>query len=265
MSNPAPRPLVGIPTSVMELTSRRHRAHYIGLNYPEVAAVFSGAMPVLLPSRAHDLDVEGTCAQIDGLLLSGGRANIEPHHYGGPPFPDDEPIDPDRDNMVLPLIRGCVDAGVPVFGTCRGLQEMNVALGGSLHYRIHLLPGKKDHRMPRGDDVTVEEIMGPKHNVKLTSGGLFHSLVGKDEVMVNSLHGQGVDRLADGLEVEAVSPDGVIEGINLGGAKSFAVGVQWHAEWKPGEHELSKKLFEAFGDAARERAAKRRNGVGSIG
>ena len=248
----------------MEITGRSHQAHYIGLNYPEAAAMFAGAMPVLLPSRPHDLDVKETCAQIDGLLLTGGRANIEPHHYEGPPFPDDEPIDPDRDKMVLPLIRGCIDAGVPVFGTCRGLQEMNVALGGSLHYRIHLLPGKMDHRMPRGDDVTTEDVMGLKHIVKLTSGGLFHSLVGKDEVMVNSLHGQGVDRLADGLDVEAVSPDGVIEGINLVGAKSFAAGVQWHAEWKPGEHELSKKLFEAFGDAARERAAKRRNGVGSI-
>ena len=167
MSSPAPKPLVGIPTSVMELTSRRHRAHYIGLNYPEVTAAFSGAMPVLLPSRAHDLDIEGTW-RTDRRAAALRRAGEHraPITTGDRRFPTTSLSIPTGTIWSLPLIRGCVDAGVPVFGTCRGLQEMNVALGGSLHYRIHLLPGKMDHRMPRGDDVTVEDVMGPKHTVK---------------------------------------------------------------------------------------------------
>jgi putative glutamine amidotransferase len=144
-----------------------------------------------------------------------------------------------------------------VFGICRGIQEINVALGGSLHYRIHQLPGKNDHRMPRREDVTHEEIYRLNHPVRLTPGGLFQSLVGRDEMMVNSLHGQGVDRLGQGLVVEAISPDGVIEGLRYGDETQFIVGVQWHAEWQPEEHALSGALYTAFGEAARARAARR--------
>ena len=134
---------------------------------------------------------------------------------------------------------------------------MNVALGGSLHYRLHLLDDKDDHRMPRHDDVTVEEIFKLRHAVRLTRGGLFERLVGASEVLVNSLHGQGIDDLADALEVEAVTLDGVIEGVRLRNDRTFTVGVQWHAEWKPEEHALSRKLFEEFGRAARARVRSR--------
>jgi putative glutamine amidotransferase len=144
-----------------------------------------------------------------------------------------------------------------VFGICRGIQEINVALGGSLHYRIHELPGKNDHRRPRGDDVPHEEVYRLKHAVTLTPGGLFRSLAGQDEVMVNSLHGQGVDRLGGGLVVEATSADGVIEGVRYDDDNQFIVGVQWHAEWQPDEHTLSGALYAAFGEAARSRAARR--------
>ena len=210
-------------------------------------------MPVSVPALGEAIDVGRMADSLDGLLLPGGRANIEPHNYGGPPFPDDEFIDPRRDATVLPLVRACIDKGVPVFGICRGIQEMNVALGGSLHYRIHLLPGKEDHRMRR-DLETTEERMALRHSISLTQGGLLEELVGESEVMVNSLHGQGVDRPAEGLVIEAMSPDGVIEAVRLSGAKSFAVGVQWHAEWGIEHHTLSRRLFETFGDAARERA-----------
>ena len=159
------------------------------------------------------------------------------------------------------MVRACVAARVPVFGICRGIQEMNVALGGSLHYRLHLLEDKDDHRMPRHDDVTVEEIFRLRHPVRLARGGLFERLAGACEVMVNSLHGQGIDELADALEVEAVTPDGVIEGVRLKDDRTFTVGVQWHAEWKPEEHELSRKLFEEFGRAARVRAGLRSRAV----
>ena len=237
----------------MELENRRHRVHGTGAKNIDAVERFAGCVPVMLPALGERLDVEAFVERIDGLVLTGGRANVEPHHYDGPPFPDDEPIDPERDATALAMVRACVAAEVPVFGICRGIQEMNVALGGSLHYRLHLLDDKDDHRMPRHDDVTVEEIFKLRHAVRLTRGGLFERLVGASEVLVNSLHGQGIDDLADALEVEAVTADGVIEGVRLRNDRTFTVGVQWHAEWKPEEHELSRRLFEEFGRAARAR------------
>ena len=252
-----PRPLVCVSASIMELENRRHRVHGTGAKNIDAVERFAGCLPVMLPALGDRLDVESFVERIDGLVLTGGRANVEPQHYDGPPFPDDEPIDPERDATALAMVRACVAAQVPVFGICRGIQEMNVALGGSLHYRLHLLHDTDDHRMPRHDDVTVEEIFKLRHAVRLTRGGLFERLVGASEVMVNSLHGQGIDELARVLEVEAVTPDGVIEGVRLRDDRTFTVGVQWHAEWKPEEHALSRKLFEEFGRAARVRAGLR--------
>ena len=250
-------PLVCVSASVMELENRRHLVHGTGAKNIDAVERFAGCVPVMLPALGERLDVESFVERIDGLVLTGGRANVEPRHYDGPPFPDDEPIDPERDATALAMVRACVAARVPVFGICRGIQEMNVALGGSLHYRLHLLEDKDDHRMPRHDDVTVEEIFRLRHSVRLARGGLFERLAGASEVMVNSLHGQGIDTLADTLEVEAVTPDGVIEGVRLKDDRTFTVGVQWHAEWKPEEHDLSRKLFEEFGRAARVRAGLR--------
>ena len=214
-------------------------------------------IPVLMPPVGGAVDAVELVSRMDGFLLTGGQANVEPHHYDAPAFPPEELIDPGRDALVLPLVRACIAGRVPVFGICRGIQEINVALGGSLHYRIHQLPGKSDHRMPHREDVTREEIYQLKHPVRLTPGGLFRSLVGRDETMVNSLHGQGVDRLGEGLVVEAMSPDGVIEGLRYDDETQFIVGVQWHAEWEPEEHTLSGALYSAFGEAARRRAARR--------
>jgi len=254
-------PLVCVSASVMELENRRHLVHGTGAKNIDAVERFAGCVPIMLPALGERLDVESFVERIDGLVLTGGRANVEPRHYDGPPFPDDEPIDPERDATALAMVRACVAAQVPVFGICRGIQEMNVALGGSLHYRLHLLEDKDDHRMPRHDDVTVEEIFRLRHPVRLARGGLFERLAGASEVMVNSLHGQGIDELADTLEVEAVTPDGVIEGVRLRDDRTFTVGVQWHAEWKPEEHDLSRKLFEEFGRAARARASLRSHAV----
>ena len=261
LSSPHPKPLVCVSASVMQLENRRHTVHASSAKNIDAVERFSDCVPVMLPPLGDRLDVESFVERIDGLVLTGGRANVEPHHYDGPPFPDDEPIDPERDATALAMVRACVSAQVPVFGICRGIQEMNVALGGSLHYRLHMLDDTDDHRMPRHDDVTVEEIFRLRHPVRLTRGGLFERLAGAPEVMVNSLHGQGIDKLADALEVEAVTPDGVIEGVRLGNDRTFTVGVQWHAEWQPEEHELSRKLFEEFGRAARARVRSRREVV----
>ena len=249
--------LVGVPASSIEIRPEGYRVHATGSTCIQSVARFSRCLPVILPALGERSEAESVAARIDGLLLTGGRANVEPHHYGGEPFPEDECIDPDRDNTVLPLVRACVEAEVPVFGICRGIQELNVALGGTLHYRVHQVPGMDDHRMPRRENLTAEEVFALRHPVRLASGGSFERLVGRSEVLVNSLHGQGIARLAECLEVEARSPDGVIEGVRLRRDPTFTVGVQWHAEWKPEEHALSRALFRELGAAARRRAARR--------
>ena len=252
------KPLVCVTASAQEVQHPRPRVvHAAGERYVQALVEMVDCVPFLLPPLGARIDVASTVASIDGLVLTGGRANVEPHHYGGPAFPDDEPIDPGRDAVVLPLVRACIDAGVPVFGICRGIQEINVALGGSLHYRLHVLDGKDDHRMPREPDVTMEEIFRLRHPVRLAEGGLFRALAGSAEVMVNSLHGQGVDRMGAGLVSEAVSHDGVIEGLRLDDDQRFVVGVQWHAEWEPATHPLSGPLYRRFGEMAAARAARR--------
>ncbi|MCB1744272.1 MAG: gamma-glutamyl-gamma-aminobutyrate hydrolase family protein [Gammaproteobacteria bacterium] len=263
-SEPAVKPLVCVIASRQMAESGRHRIHSTGERNVDAVERFSGCLPLVLPALGDRLDIADLVRRIDGLLLTGGRANVQPHHYGGPPFPDDEPIDPDRDATVLPLVRACLDAGVPMFGICRGIQEMNVALGGSLHYRLHLLPDTNDHRMPRHENVTVEEIFALRHELRLTPGGLFERLAGTDRVVSNTLHGQGIDRLADDFMVEAITEDAVVEGIRLKDDRCFAVGVQWHAEYQPECHPLSRSLFEAFGDAARERARQRGAALRSV-
>ncbi len=244
----------------LEATHRRHQVHATGERNVHSLVKMVDCIPVLLPPVGAAMDIGELVSRVDGVVLTGGRSNVEPHHYGGPPFPPDEIIDPGRDTLVLPLVRACIAARVPVFGICRGIQEINVALGGSLHYRVHEVSGKNDHRRPRRDDVTQEEVFRLNHMIKLTAGGLFQALTGHDEMMVNSLHGQGVDRLGEGLVVEAMSLDGVVEGLRHIDDTQFIVGVQWHAEWKPETHTLSGALYTAFGKAARARAAGRAAG-----
>lgn len=261
MTKTASRPLICVSANAMEAAPRRHLVHATGERNVHSLLRMVDCIPMLLPPVGAAMDVNELVSRVDGIVLTGGRANVEPHHYEGPAFPPDEIIDPGRDSLVLPLVRACIAARVPVFGICRGIQEINVALGGSLHYRIHLLPEKNDHRRPQRDDVPQEEVFRLNHQVKFTPGGLFQSLTGQDEMMVNSLHGQGVDRLGKGLVVEAVSPDGVIEGLRYHDDSQFVVGVQWHAEWQPEKHALSSALYTAFGKAARERAARRASGA----
>jgi putative glutamine amidotransferase len=257
-----PRPLVGIPANIIDRPLREIPAHSASDHYISAIIGPVDAMPFLIPAMGDRCDFADIAERIDGLFLTGGRANIEPHYYAGAPFPADEPVDPRRDATVLPLIRACVDKGVPVFGVCRGMQEVNVALGGSLHYRVHHVDGKLDHRMPRVGELA--DRFGPSHAVSLAPDGAFAELVECRETMVNSAHGQGVDRLAPGLAVEAMAPDGIIEGVRVEGAPAFAAAVQWHAEWGWQTHELSRVLFEEFGRAAKTRLERRqaRSAVG---
>jgi putative glutamine amidotransferase len=230
-----------------------HPFHAVGEKYARAVLEAAGAVPLLIPSLAEELGLEELVERLDGLLFTGSPSNVEPHHYQGPPSDPGTLHDPARDSTTLPLIRNAVAAGVPVFGICRGFQEMNVAFGGTLHQKLHEQPGYLDHR----DDTTqpLDVQYGPAHDVVLEPGGLFHRLANADRIRVNSLHSQGIDRLGRGLAVEARAPDGVVEAFRVEDAARFAVAVQWHPEWKVMSNPFSRALFAAFGASCRDRAS----------
>jgi len=225
----------------------------VGEKYARAVLDAAGAAPLLIPSLADELGFDELLQRLDGLLFTGSPSNVEPHRYEGPPSAPGTLHDPARDATTLPLIRKAVRAGVPVFGICRGFQEMNVAFGGTLHQRLHEVPGHLDHR----DDETqpLEVQYGPAHDVTLEPGGVLRALAASGRIQVNSLHNQGIDRLGAELAVEARAPDGVIEAFRVRDAQRFALAVQWHPEWKVMSNPFSRALFAAFGQASRERAS----------
>jgi putative glutamine amidotransferase len=247
----AARPLIGIPADRRMVGA--HPFHMVGEKYARAVLEAAEAAPVLIPSLAEELGLDELLQRLDGLLFTGSPSNVEPHRYEGPPSAPGTLHDPARDATTLPLIRKAVQADVPVFGICRGFQEMNVAFGGTLHQKLHEVPGHLDHR----DDETqpLEVQYGPAHDVTLEPGGLLRSLSSSERVKVNSLHNQGIDRLGPELAVEARAPDGVIEAFRVRAARRFALAVQWHPEWRVMSDPFSRALFAAFGRASRERAS----------
>jgi putative glutamine amidotransferase len=207
----------------------------------------SGALPLLIPSGDTPLPEADVLAAVDGILFTGAPSNVAPLHYGASARPGTE-LDNMRDATTLPLLRAAVEAGKPVLAICRGFQELNVALGGTLHQHVHELPGRLDHREPRSACSRDAEY-APAHSVTLAPGGLLSRLSGLSEAMVNSLHHQGVDRLAPQLLVEAVASDGQIEAVSMPGAMNFLLGVQWHPEWAFARDPLSRAIFQGFGKA----------------
>lgn len=251
------RPLIGIPTSVRV----RNDIAVHSVNEDEITAAMdaAGGMAVLIPALGESLDIAGLVARLDGLLIAGAISNIEPHHYGATPATPVSVVDAKRDATALPLIREALEAGVPLLAICRGMQELNVALGGSLHQEIHNLEGAMDHRCQ--PDAPAAVMFQAAHRVSFAEGGVLAGIaraaIGGLEATVNSLHGQGVDRLAGGLVVEAVAPDGIVEAVRVKDSPGFAIGIQWHPEWRATEDKLSAAIFRAFGDAARVRAQGR--------
>src|SRR5215831_11069623 len=247
------RPIIGIPAD--RRTLGHHPFHCVGEKYISALAEGAGAIPVLIPSLGPGLDIDAILTSIDGLLLTGSPSNVEPHHYQGQASAPGTLHDPHRDATTLPMIPRAVKAGMPILAICRGFQEMNVAFGGTLHQKLHEVPGFNDHRDDESQPLDVQ--YGPAHEVTLTSGGLLREWARGERMIVNSLHSQGIDSLGKGLVVEAQAPDGVIEAFRVGDAPSFAIAVQWHPEWKFSENDFSRALFAAFGAAASNRAQQR--------
>ena len=217
----------------------------------EAAVEVADAQPLLIPSRPRPFDIGALLEILDGVLLTGGRANVHPTFFGVEPTPAYEPYDQDRDEVAMALTRACVETSTPILGICRGLQEMNVAYGGTLHPEIREIPGRMNHRMPKNEP-DLDVIFALKHDVKLIPGGVFAELFGSEVVRVNSLHGQGIERPGDRIVIEGVADDGTPEAIRVAEAPGFALGVQWHAEYKTSGNAVNRKLFEAFGDAMRD-------------
>ena len=239
-------PVVGIIGNA-HLINDEYPVHAGGLMNSEAIAYVSRAMPLIVPSDPALVDVDLLKSTCDGFLFTGGRPNVHPEEYGEEPTEAHGSFDRARDSLTLRLIRDCVSSGQPVLAICRGFQELNVALGGSLYPEIRDLPGRMNHRMP--PDGTIEEKFALRHDVTLTEGGVFHRIFGASIVRTNTLHGQGIKRKGERIVVDGRAPDGTEEAIYVEGAKGFALGVQWHPEYKAAEDPVSRPLFEAFGDA----------------
>lgn len=248
-----PKPLVGI--SCCTDRSGLHPFHIVGEKYILGVTRGAEATALLIPALGEELEIAEVLAQLDGVVFTGSPSNVEPEHYSGTPSVPGTLHDPQRDATTLPLIRAAVAAGVPLLGICRGFQEMNVAFGGTLHQRLHEVGGFIEHREDKSQ--TLEEQYGPSHSIQIDPGGLLYEIAGCSSAQVNSLHTQRVDRLAPGLRPEATAPDGLIEAFSVSQADNFALGVQWHPEWKVTENPFYLSIFRAFGNACRARAAKR--------
>ena len=246
-------PLIGVTACTKQIGP--HAYHVSGDKYVRAVAVAAKGLPLILPSLGPLLDPAEILASVDGLLFTGSPSNIEPFHYNGPASAPGTQHDPERDRTTLPLIRAAVAAGVPVLAICRGFQEMNVAFGGSLHQRVHETGTFMDHREPDNEPVEVQ--YAPSHSMQVQPGGVLAGLGLASEIRVNSIHGQGIERLAPGLRVEAVAPDGLIEAVSVEGSDAFALGVQWHPEWQVSANPDYFAIFQAFGAACRKRALQR--------
>jgi putative glutamine amidotransferase len=239
------KPVVLVPACNRQLGE--HPFHVAGRKYVD-AVRLAGALPLVVP-RAEPGELDELLDLADGVLLTGSPSNVHPSRFDEAVRDPSLPLDPERDDWTLPLIPKILARGLPMFAICRGAQETNVALGGTLHQAVQEVPGLDDHRAPQGAPAELQ--YGPSHEVQVVSGGLLASIVGLPRFTVNSVHGQGISRLAAGLRVEALAPDGLIEAFSMPDSPGFNLCVQWHPEWRAGENPVSVQLFDAFGVALR--------------
>jgi putative glutamine amidotransferase len=252
------RPVVGIIGSAHKAEGR-FAAQRVGEKNLRAITDVAGALPMIFAGSPEITDIGALLDVVDGVLLTGGRANVHPSRFGVEPDARYEPYDLPRDELALAVVKACVERGMPLFGICRGCQEMNVAFGGTLHPEIRDLPGRMNHRMPRLENGEIHPdplvVFADRHDVRLVPGGAFATILGRETIRVNSLHGQGILDPGERVIVEGVAEDSTIEAIRIDGAPGFALGVQWHAEHDPQINPINRALFEAFGAAV---AARRR-------
>lgn len=244
------KPLVGLPSDVFEKDEQLY--HSIGDKYLRAVHDVAGCAPVMIPSLGDDHDIDAVLDGLDGVIMTGATSNVHPPHFGEEPTVAHEPYDLHRDATTLRLIKHVLDRKMPLLCICRGFQELNVVFGGTLATELQEVEGRLDHRAPESNDIDVR--YGPVHSIDIRKDGPLHGVLGQTSIMVNTVHRQGIARLADGLTAEAFAPDGVIEAVSIDNAKNFALGVQWHPEYKAVQNPDSVKLFEAFGTAARDYA-----------
>jgi putative glutamine amidotransferase len=257
------RPVVGVIGNA-HLVDERFAVQLVGERNLRAIAQVANALPLMFAGLPDITDVGELLGAVDGILLTGARANVHPKRFRVEPHPAHEPYDEGRDALALAMVEACVAQGLPILGICRGFQEMNVAFGGSLHPEIRELPGRMNHRMFRLETGEIHPdpnvIFAERHDVTLVQGGTFARMFGRETIRVNSLHGQGILELGERVVVEGVAEDGTIEAIRIADAPDFALGVQWHAEYDAQSNPVNRSLFEAFGGALRSRVrhARRR-------
>lgn len=251
------RPLIGIAAS-HHMAEDTYEVQMTGRRSIDAVGEVSDCLPMIIPGLPNAVDIADLVSTLDGLVLTGARANVHPRHYGEALTEGHGVMDEDRDAVMLPLIRAALDMGIPILGLCKGIQEMNVALGGTLHPEVGDLPGRHRHRMPKGcrDPEIIFEL---RENVRLLPGGEMARMLGTEQIITNSLHGQAVWTPGERVVVEGWAADDTIEAISIAGARSFAIGVQWHAEFEADKDPVSKVLFTELGNAARARQARRRS------
>jgi putative glutamine amidotransferase len=225
-----------------------HPFHIVGRKYID-AVRLAGCLPLVVPNSSAE-ELEDWLALADGVFLTGSPSNVHPSHFEEDVNDAELPLDPERDALTLPLIRRATTLGLPLLAICRGFQETNVALGGSLHQAVQEQPGLQDHRAPEGQPPQIA--YAEQHAITVLPGGRLEALLGRGQMQVNSLHGQGVKRLAQGLRVEAVAPDGLVEAFSVEQAPGFSLCVQWHPEWQAADNPASMALLRAFGQACRD-------------
>ncbi|WFU08246.1 gamma-glutamyl-gamma-aminobutyrate hydrolase family protein [Rhizobium sp. CB3090] len=248
-----PRPIIAIPADFREFDSVTWQA--VQQQYIRAAVKAAEVTALIVPALEDGNDIDAILDRVDGLLVSGSASNVHPSLYGKEARESDGPFDTARDATALPLIRRAIDRAIPMLAICRGIQELNVALGGTLASEIHEQPGTWDHRRPQ--NVDRDTMYSIRQSVFVKEGSCIAGVIGPGEVRVNSLHRQAIAETAPRLQVEAVAEDGTIEAVSVIDAKAFAVGVQWHPEYWAETDSPSRKLFAAFGDAVRDYAASK--------
>ncbi|MGB3501731.1 MAG: gamma-glutamyl-gamma-aminobutyrate hydrolase family protein [Mesorhizobium sp.] len=249
------QPLIAVSTDVRQFEN--YTWHAAPRQYLDAAISVAGVLPVLVPSFGDRLDFDELLSSVDGVLLTGSKSNVYPALYGGQPTEENGPYDRDRDATTFPLIRKAIERGVPLLAICRGIQELNVALGGTLFTEVQDIAGRIDHRAPVSDN--QDERFAIRQPVRIEPGTCLASIFGAGEIPVNSVHRQAVDQLGQRLVVEAVAEDGTVEAVSVKDAQAFAVGVQWHPEYWAQTDDVSARIFRAFGDAARAHRSARLN------